>query len=145
MRKCLPALLLILVVSVSLCTAPPVPPTPTDNSTPPNSTEFSDIIYIPQSMEISREICAARGIEGKVLVMHSAGCGACAVAVPILEELEAELGTDFEFLDLSVPEQAERVQELKIIPYYVPTTIIDCYALVGVHSKDTYKERIEAI
>lgn len=152
MKYLLP-LLVMLVVFSSMCVSPNgVPPTPFDNetnSTLPNGTVIVEIptISVPESMEIARDTCAERGIEGKVVVLHSASCGACAIAVPRLEELEAEFpGVEFEFLDLSRPEQRDRaIEEIRIVPYYVPTTIIDCYALVGVHPKETYKERIEAI
>ncbi|MFQ6032692.1 MAG: hypothetical protein ACE5K2_07200, partial [Candidatus Zixiibacteriota bacterium] len=143
---------LILVVAVSLCTAPnDVPPTPMDNETnvtgpPTNTTTLVEVptVYVSESGDVSPEACAARGIDGKVLVMHQTGCPACARAVPLLEELETEFtGIEFEFLNLAEPEGRDRFQELDIVIYYVPVAIIDCHALVGAHPKDTYKAFIE--
>ena len=62
-----------------------------------------------------------------------------------LEELEEELQSDFEFIDVSDPDGYARLTELKIIPSYVPTVIIDCKAYIGVMSEEEYRELIEAI
>ena len=139
MRKYSLLIFLILVVAVSLCTTNIIPPTPVDNET--NGTEFVEVptLYISESGNISRDICSAKGIEGEVIIFHSSGCGACGIAIPRMEELELELGLDFEFIKLAVPEENERMQELKIFPSFVPTVIIGCQVLVGVQPKETYK------
>ena len=138
---------LALMVFVSMCVTPPEPADNFTNSSG-NGTEIVETptIYIQESTEISRDICAAKGLEGKVLVIHRTGCGACAIAVPILEELEAEFpDVEFEFLNTVVEEDGERMVEIGVIPYYVPTTVLDCHALIGAQSKETYQELLEAI
>ena len=146
--------ILALVVAVSLCTAPNsngpgITPLPSDHQNgSTNSTELVETptVQITTSMNISRDICTAKGIEGKVLGIHQTGCPACAAAMPILEELEAEF-TDigFEYFNLAVPEENQRLKDLGINPYYVPVAIIDCQALVGVRSKETYQGLLESI
>ncbi|MCK5017031.1 MAG: hypothetical protein KAS32_08160, partial [Candidatus Peribacteraceae bacterium] len=59
---------------------------------------------------IPQDICDSKGISDKVIVMHSHGCPACNIAVPILEELEDEMDVEFEYIDVS--SDSDRLVEL---------------------------------
>ncbi|MFQ6020606.1 MAG: hypothetical protein ACE5J4_01135 [Candidatus Aenigmatarchaeota archaeon] len=115
--------------------------------TPVNNINVSnDVITIDKTgVIIPDDVCSYRGIKNNVIVIYKTGCGACAIAVPILEELDNELDVNFEFYDLAVQEGRNKVDELKIIPYYVPTVIINCKAYVGLFTKEQYKSFIEAM
>ena len=123
--KWVPALLIIgIVVLVSGCTSP-------DNGT----------IYIDIGDVIPDAACAARGINDRVLVIHKTGCTACDIAVPRLREAEQELNMSFEYINTVEAGGIERLEDLKIMPYWTPTVLIKCKAY-AVKTKDEYKTLI---
>ncbi len=79
---------------------------------------------------------------GKVTAIHAAGCGACAIAIPRLQDLEQELSMEFDIYDLAINDDKEKILELGLIPEAIPTIIINCEVYVGVRSKEQYKEAI---
>jgi len=134
MRAIIPLFILIIVVSGCITTL-------SGNLTDSTDTE----ITIPEEMEIPAAVCKVKGIDNRVIAIYRHGCPACDIAIPILEKLEEELQEDFEFIDLADPAGSARIDELKIIPSYIPTVIIDCKAYIGVKSEEEYRELIEAI
>ena len=84
-----------------------------------------------------------RELEDKVLVIHAEHCGACKVAVPILEELEQELGATFRYYDMDVDEDAKALEEFKLVPYFTPTFVIGCEVLIGAKNKAEFKAVLE--
>jgi len=77
-----------------------------------------------------------------VTMIHSASCPHCAVAVPILRELEQELNMTFSYYDLSIDKDKETLVSLGMIPTHIPTAVINCKVYVGVRTKEEYKEAI---
>jgi thiol-disulfide isomerase/thioredoxin len=140
-------LLLAAVVLMSGCVQDgTVPPTgdgiPADNAsdtTPPNHPFES--VFVNHGDTVPD--CDARGMSGRVIIMHKPGCPACEAAVPILERLEQEMGMDFDFIDVS--SDKDRLDGMAVYPYYVPTTIVDCKAYAGAMGKEDYRSLIEAI
>jgi len=127
---------IIATVMVSGCTTEP---TPTNNHTN-NHTGNHTLILVSDGTEISYEECAARGVNDKVIVLHTSGCPACGIAVPILEELSEEIDYEFEFIELST--NVERAYEIGILPTHVPTALIKCKAYTGAKTKEEYKNLI---
>ncbi len=117
------------------------------NSTPNSTTNQSnitlDFLVLATEGTINPEDCSARGLGDKVIVLESRYCGACRIAVPRLKEIEKELQTKFIFLDLSQPEDRERLKEFKILPQYTPTVLVGCDVYIGAKSKEEYKRIIE--
>ncbi|MGB9708273.1 MAG: hypothetical protein ACPLXC_03065 [Candidatus Pacearchaeota archaeon] len=74
----------------------------------------------------------------KVTVIHQAGCSACAIAVPRLQELEQELNQKFQYYDLAIDTERQKILNFGLIPQAVPTVIINCKTYVGVRSKEEY-------
>jgi thiol-disulfide isomerase/thioredoxin len=126
------------MVLLSLTGCPSPPPNP-DN----NTTSYFDDYVIKKDGNLPILECNVRKLSGKVLVFHAAHCGACKIAVPILQELEQELNMTFKYYDLDVEEDAAAVRELKLVPYYTPTVIINCKVLIGAKEKGIYKEELE--
>lgn len=147
MRKYILLAFIALIMVTSMCVTPPEHANNFTNSTG-NSTEVVQTpdIYVQESMDIQADICSAKGIDGKVLIIHKTGCPACAVAVPRVEALLEEFpDIEAEILDLADSGDVERMKEIGVIPYYVPTIVIDCYAMVGVHSEEEYMPYLERI
>jgi thiol-disulfide isomerase/thioredoxin len=105
-------------------------------ASPGNGTIYIDIGYV-----IPDEACAARGINDRVLVIHKTGCTACDTALPKLMEAEQELNMSFEYINTAEAGGIERLEELGIMPYRVPTVLIKCKAY-AVKTKDEYKTLI---
>lgn len=124
MKWALVPLIIAVVLLVSGCTSP-------GNGT----------IYIDIGDVIPDVNCTAMGINDRVLVIHKTGCPACDVALPRLREVEQELGMSFEYINTVEARGLERLEELKIMPYRVPTVLIKCKAY-AVKTKDEYKALI---
>lgn len=110
-----------------------------------NASEPLETIHVSSEGSIPLDQCELRGIENKALVLESKLCGACKAAKPILQELEVEHNVQFEFIDLSTPEGMDRMDELGLLVYYTPTTIIGCDIVIGVKSKGEYEALVERI
>lgn len=136
-RSLLVLSLVLMVIAVSGCTTEPTPP---ENNSDNQSGNFT-VILISDGSVLDYNDCLERGINNKVLVLHTHGCPACGVAVPILEELAEEIDYEFEFIELST--NKERAFELGIIPTHVPTTLIKCKAYTGAKTKEEFRSLIE--
>lgn len=79
----------------------------------------------------------------EVLVISKTGCPACAVAVPILEELEEEIGEEFLHLNMAVDEDRNKLLGYGFVSKYVPTVIVDCKVYAGALEKERYRTIIE--
>ena len=139
--------LLLLIVTVSMCVNIPPEAEPFNNISNFTQENLSEMyLEIPGDGEIPRDVCEAKGMAGRVFAIHKRGCPACAIAVPLVEGLAKEMGKDMESLD--VAEEGARVRvldELKIVPYMVPTIIIDCTILVGVKEESVYRSLLERV
>jgi thiol-disulfide isomerase/thioredoxin len=78
----------------------------------------------------------------KVIVIHEAGCPACAVALPRLRELEQELNLSFSYYDIAINKDREKIVSLGVIPVAVPTLVANCKVYVGAKSKEEFKSII---
>lgn len=78
----------------------------------------------------------------KVIVIHEAGCPACATALPRLRELEQELNTNFTYYDLAIDKDKEEVLSMNLIPVSIPVIIVNCKVYVGAKSKEEFKSII---
>lgn len=77
-----------------------------------------------------------------VVVIHEAGCPACAIALPRLHEIEQELNTSFSYYDIAINKDKEKLVSMNIIPVAVPTLVAHCKVYVGVKSKEEFKNII---
>ncbi len=94
-------------------------------------------IILSDGMTLAKDQCASRGIEDMVVVFYETGCPACEQAVPVLREIEKDIpGKGFRFLNLM--NDRESVEELGLVPSYVPTVVINCRVYVGVRAKEQY-------
>lgn len=122
---------LMVIIAVSGCTNQPPDYNQTGNHT---------MIMLSDGTIVDPDECIKRGLDS-VIVFHSEGCSACAMAVPILEELAGEMDIEFEFIKLSA--NRERVFELGLMPTHIPTVLVNCKAYVGVKTKEEYMMLIE--
>ncbi|MEE9323533.1 MAG: thioredoxin family protein, partial [Candidatus Aenigmarchaeota archaeon] len=132
------AVMVIIAFSGCINQEPPEPPGGYECD---NQTDGDQLIMITDGMVIDQNVCEARGVKDKIMVFHSPGCPACAIAVPILEELENETDYEFEFIDVS--DGRERMMEIGLIPAKIPTVVIKCKVHVGARSKEEYRSLIE--
>ncbi len=79
----------------------------------------------------------------KVIVIEKTGCPACTIALPRLEELEKENNWKFDYYNIAVEEERNKLLSLGFVSRYVPTLIADCKIYSGVLEKEKYKEIIE--
>jgi thiol-disulfide isomerase/thioredoxin len=77
----------------------------------------------------------------KVIVIYSKSCPHCTVALPLLQELEQELNTNFTYY--VIDNDQEKIISLGLLPEAVPTLIAKCKVYVGARSKDEYRAAIE--
>jgi hypothetical protein len=99
-----------------------------------------EFLLVEDGTVLDAATCSSRGLAGQVTVFHSAACGACLRTVPVLEEIELETDTAFEFIDVS--SDTERMQELKLSPTHIPAVIIGCKVYVGYRTKEQFLELI---
>jgi thiol-disulfide isomerase/thioredoxin len=99
-----------------------------------------DLLVLTDGMELDGALCASTGLDGQVTVFHSPYCPACQKTVPVLEDIENETATKFEFIDTS--SDRERIYELGMAPQYIPAVIINCRIHVGYRTKAEFLELI---
>ncbi len=117
--------LVFVVVAISGCTQP-----------------NDDMLYINIGDTIPTEMCYSDGFRERVTIFYSTMCPACKATLPRLQLLEAKLiEVEFEYITLDSEEGRERIKELKISPYYVPTVIINCVAY-GSMQQQEYEDLI---
>ena len=78
----------------------------------------------------------------KVIVIHEAGCSACAAALPRLHELEQELNTSFRYYDIAVDKDKKELLSMNLVPTAVPILIVNCKVYLGAKSKEEFKRII---
>ena len=78
----------------------------------------------------------------KVIVIHKTGCPSCAIALPILEQIEKDNNMTFYYYNVFIQAQLTEVTSLNIIPEYVPTVIIYGKVYVGAKTKEQYEAAI---
>ena len=127
---------ILLLATIFLFSACQNTPEPENNST------ITDYILDKEST-LSESQCTARGLQDKILVIHAEHCGACKVAVPILQKLEEELDMTFEYYDLDVNSDRQAMGEYNIIPHYTPTVLFGCKVTIGAKSESAYRDEIE--
>ncbi|MFH1505961.1 MAG: thioredoxin family protein [archaeon] len=132
--------ILLAIVTLSLTACDPKPPVPDPN----NDTNYIFGDYtIKEEKTLPILECTARKLKDKVLVIHAEHCGACKIAVPILEELEQEMNLEFRYYDMDVDEDKLALKEFKLVPYFTPTVVIGCEVLIGAKDKDEYQDALE--
>jgi len=108
-----------------------------------NNTNNIGFIKLDGEMTIAQNLCQERNIDDKIIVMESKYCSACRISIPILKEIEEELGKEFIFLDLSQECCRDILSEFRIQPRYTPTVLIGCDVHIGAKSKETYEKLIK--
>jgi len=111
-----------------------------DNSSPNNKIEP---LTLKEEGKIPLEQCSERNLTDKIIILESASCSACRIAVPRLQEVEDELNLSFIFIDISKDEDLKKMDEFAILPFYTPTIIVGCDIYIGLKSKEEYKRIIQ--
>jgi len=99
-------------------------------------------IVLTDGITLSPADCSVRGLQDKVLVIHSPNCPACRQALPLLEELQNETGVEFEYIDITTDAGLKRVDQLNITSEYIPDVIAKCKVSVGYKSKEEFRDMI---
>lgn len=106
-----------------------VSPEPVDNAT-----------FVYEGDHISEEFCTDY-VNDTVLVFVSNNCPACKKRLPMLMEIDFENeNITFEYLFIDTKAGMERVGDLGIFPFYVPSVVVGC-EVFGLLEKEEY-ERI---
>jgi len=92
---------------------------------------------VEETGPIPENVCTKAGIEGGVII-YEEGVHSSTTAVSRIEEVERELGMDFEYIDITDEYGNNRVLRLGITPRYLPTVFVNCYAYVGVFTTEEY-------
>lgn len=108
-----------------------------------NNNTSDGLIVLNGEGTIQEELCIARNLDDKIIVLESKYCGACRIAIPRLEKIEEELGIEIIYLDLSEDSDAEKTREFGLSPRYTPTLLVGCDVYIGVQSEDDYRTIIE--
>lgn len=119
------ALLLVLVVACSTgATAP----------------DGSEVRTITTEGVFSAEECAARGLEGRVLMLESQYCGHCRATKPDFLSACERAGVAPIILDLSLEEDLARAESFGVLAQFTPTFVVDCNYYVGAKDLMTYTQ-----
>lgn len=144
MRRVIPAILLVMAVLVSGC----VQETPSDGNPGNGSTDINitpseplSPIYVQKDRPLTQKECSDRGLGERAIFIYSPTCPACKMTKPALLEAASEAGVTVEEVNLVT--QKQKLDELAILPYYIPTTIIDCEILVGAKQKFEFRDALE--
>ncbi len=133
MKKIMFAIVLVMIIAASGC----------PNGSADYDVNATEPIMLEKEGAIPHDLCAERGLDDKIIVLETKYCGACKEAVPLLKELEQELGVDILFFDISVNEDREKVEEFGIIVRYTPTVVIGCDVHIGSYPKEKYESLIK--
>jgi len=107
-------------------------------NSPTGYTVDNGVILLDKEGTIPCELCEERDFDDKIIVLESKYCGACKAVLPILKELEKELGVEITFLDLSKDADSLQMKNFKIMPYYTPTMLAGCSVYIGGKPKEEY-------
>ena len=104
------------------------------------NSRYGNLTVIDEGSVLEPAFCKSKGLDAQVTVFHSLSCPACRQTVPVLEEMRDETGVKFEFIDTT--KDAERINQLGIVPGHVPAVIINCSVYVGYRTKEEFEELI---
>jgi len=102
-----------------------------------------DLLTIAKDGPLDKKECKLRNLDGRVIVIEREGCSACRLAIPILKEVEDDLDLKFEYYDLAKKDDYKKIRELGLAPMYTPTTVANCNVIIGLRSKEEFKELIQ--
>jgi thiol-disulfide isomerase/thioredoxin len=114
---------------------------PGNDTVPPADIEPLTPIQIQSDRSLTPQECSERGLGDRVIFVYSSTCPACAMTKPLLFEAASEAGKTVEEINLVTDRQ--KLDEIGILPYYIPTTIIDCEVLVGAKQKFEFRDIME--
>ena len=142
MRIVFLAVLVISVVLVSGCVQEP-PATDGNGGTSPNSSPVQQLspIHVQSDRALTPKECSDRGLGDRVVFIYSSTCPACTMTKPALLEAASETGKTVEEINLVT--DRDKLEDLAILPYYIPTTIIDCEIMVGAKQKFEFRDAME--
>ncbi len=109
--------------------------------TPPSNGEPLSVIHVQADRSLSPKECSDRGLGDRVIFIYSSTCPACKMTKPALLEAASETGKTVEEINLVT--DSKELDELAILPYYIPTTIVDCEVLVGPKQKFEFRDIME--
>jgi thiol-disulfide isomerase/thioredoxin len=104
------------------------------------NSRYGNLTVIDEGSVLEPAFCKSKGLDAQVTVFHSPSCPACRQTVPVLEEIRDETGAKFEFIDTT--KDAERINQLGIVPGHIPAVIINCRVYVGYRTKEEFEELI---
>lgn len=102
--------------------------------------EVETPIVIDEGIVLPENICKSLN---EPIIIHKTGCPACAVAIPIIQELEKELGKEFIYYNVAVEEERNELMALGFVPRYVPTIVVDCKVHTGALSREEFRELLK--
>lgn len=116
-----------------------------NNLTPTNNINLiNKVIIIDKGDTIPEKICGE--IKNQVIVIYKTGCPGCAVAVPILQEIEKEQNLNFNYINVAEEQGRRELLRIGLVPRWVPTVLVNCNVYVGPLRKEEYAQIIrEAI
>jgi len=105
------------------------------SSLPENS---GDAFTISDEGSFSADVCAAKGLTGKAIMLESRYCPHCTATLPDFNQACSEAGVDCEVLDLADEENINKMYSYGIAAQFTPTFIIDCEYFVGAKTFEEY-------
>ncbi len=106
---------------------------PGENKTVP------DIHLIKKDGHFDWEDCQARELQDKVIMLESSYCGHCKATLPVFKEVAEQKGVNPLILDLSVEEERQKMDDMRINVQYTPTFIFGCDYYTGAKSREDYE------
>lgn len=103
----------------------------------------TDKIRIDHEMTLSSLACSERNFDNKVTIIESKYCASCVALKPSLLEIEDELDTTFNYIDIAELNGQDKLNDLGLEVAYTPTIIIGCNVYIGAKSKEKYKTLVE--
>ena len=98
----------------------------------------TNLVMVKDGDTLPQNIC--KDLDNRVIVVHKTGCPACAIALPILQEIEKEKGLKFEYYNTMIAEEREALLKLNFVTQHVPALVYKCKVYEGALDKEKYLE-----
>ena len=102
-------------------------------------TKKCSLVKIRTEMQIPE--CSARGLQNKILLIHSKHCRICKKELPLINQKLAKYRLKKYFMNFSINNSndlAKLKQKYRLEPAFLPVLIVNCRSYIGEQSPQTY-------
>lgn len=94
------------------------------------------LLTISSDGEFSADFCETNGLADKIIMVGSKYCSHCVETKPVFEAAVATRQVDAEILDISEPDQLDKLNSYNLEVQFTPTFIFGCKYYVGAEDSE---------